>query len=357
MRKKVGLTLAGLLVVLLIYLLFWPVPIDPVAWTPPDIPTLTGVYEENNRLAEVEILGKGVGFAPEDVAFDAQDRLYAGMEDGRIIRFAHDGTNPELFADTGGRPLGMSFDANGILIVADAFEGLLAITRDGAITVLTNEVNGQPILYADDLDIAADGTIFFSDASTKFSDDKFVFDLMEHRPNGRLLAFDPSSGSTRIVLDELYFANGVAVSPDQSFVLVVETGKYRVRRYWLAGPNQGNTDIFIENLPSIPDNITSNGEDTFWLALIGGPTHRQAFDLLLPLPFLRKVILRLPLSLFPAPTGFGFVLGLDTNGEVLHNLQDPTGESFADITSVTEHGGMIYFGSIGEDAIGRLPAP
>jgi sugar lactone lactonase YvrE len=357
MKKIVGLILVGLVALLVLYLLLWPVPIEPEAWTPPDISPWAGVYEENNRLAAIELLGEGAGYAPEDVAFDAQGRLYAGMENGHIIRFAGDGTNPELFADTGGRPLGMVFDANGALIVADAFKGLLSITGDGAITVLTNEVNGQPIHFANDLDIAADGTIFFSDASTRFSVDEFMLDIMEHRPNGRLLAFDPSSGSTRLVLDQLYFANGVAISPDQSFVLVAETTKYRVQRHWLDDPDQGQMDIFIENLPGFPDNITSNGVDTFWLALVQGPPARQTLDPLLPRPFMRKLILRLPESLRPAPTPFGFVLGLDTDGKVRHNLQDPTGESYDEITSVTEHSGMLYLGSIVEDSIGRLPVP
>ena len=107
-------------------------------------------------------------------------------------------------------------------------------------------------------------------------------DLMEHRPNGRLLAYDPSSKTTQLVLDKLYFANGVAVSPDQSFVLVVDTCKYRIQRYWLTGPQKGKSDIFIDNLPGFPDGISSNGKDTFWLALIQGTKSRKDMDSVLP---------------------------------------------------------------------------
>jgi sugar lactone lactonase YvrE len=338
----------------LLYMLFWPVPVDPASWTPPALPELTGVYEPNTSLAAVERLGAGVGFGPECVVIDERGRLYAGMEDGRIMRFAADGSNPELFADTGGRPAGMNFDATGALIVADAFKGLLSISLNGTITVLTNEIDGQPILFANNLDIAADSTIYFSEASTKFTYDEVMLDGMEHRPYGRLLSYKPESQTTQLELDGLYFANGVAVSPDQSFVLVVETWKYRVRRYWLTGPKQGESDIFVDNLPGFPDNITSNGEDTFWLALVKGPEVRQSIDSLLPRPFLRKIILRLPES---PMARYGFVLGLDMNGHVVQNLQDPTGEKYADITNATEHAGMLYLGSIDEDAIGRLPIP
>ncbi len=337
---------------LLLYLLFWPVPIDPVAWTPPEAPELTGVYEANNRLAAVERLGAGAGVGPEDVAIDSQGRIYGGMEDGRIMRFQPDGSQAELFADTGGRPLGLHFDAAENLIVADAYEGLLSIAPDGSITVLSTEHDGVPFKITDDVDIADDGTIYFSDASFKFPVDEFVLDTFEHRPNGRLLAYDPNTKVTQLLLDDLYFANGVAVSPDQSFVLVVETNKYLVRRYWLTGPRQGESEIFIDNLPGFPDGISSNGQDTFWLALV---LPREPTDSMLPYPFLRKIIVRLP-DAIQSSGSCSFALGLDVDGRVVHNLQGRAG-AYVSITSVQEHEGTLYFGSIVEDAVGRLPKP
>ena len=177
---------------------------------------------------------------------------------------------------------------------------------------------------------------------------------MEHRPNGRLVAYDPGTGASRLMIDRLYFANGVALSPDQSFVLVVETGKYRVHRHWLAGPKQGKTEIFIDNLPGFPDGISSNGKGTFWLALVS--PRKADVDALLERPFLRKMIMRLPESMIPAAENYGFVLGLDRNGRVVHNLQDPAA-SFAQISSVEEHDSKLYLGSLLEDSIGRVPAP
>lgn len=338
----------------LLYLLLWPVPIDPVAWTPPEAPALAGIYEQNTRLTPVERLGDGVGVGAEDVAVDAQGRIYGGMEDGRIMRFQTDGSQPEVFANTGGRPLGLHFDTAGNLIVADAHKGLLAISPDGSIKVLSTEQGGVPFRFTDDVDIATDGTIYFSDASFKFTFEENISDLMEHQPNGRLLAYDPGTRTTRLVLDKLYFANGVAISPDQSFVLVVETGKFRVQRHWLTGPQQGISEIFIENLPGFPDGISSNGEDTFWLALVS--PRQPNVEAMLPLPFLRKIVMRLPEALIPAAENYGFVLGLDMEGRVVYNLQDPAA-AYAQITSVQEHEGMLYLGSLVEDAIGRLPVP
>jgi len=333
------------------YLLLWPVPIDPVAWNPPPTPELTGIYAQNNELAKIERLPVS-GHAPEDVAIDKQDRIYCGTDDGHIFRLQPDGTRPEVFSHTYGRPLGLAFDPNGNLIVADAIKGLLSIAPDGSIVVLSTQADTVPFRCTNDLDIAADGTIYFTDASYKFPLTELKADLLEHRPNGRFLAYDPKTKQTRVVLRDLYFANGVAVSPDQSFVLVNETGTYNIRRVWLKGEKQGQSEMFIENLPGFPDGISSNGRDTFWLAIVN---RRDAtLDMLLRRPFLRRVVVRLPSFLQPAIKRYAFVLALDTNGKVVRNLQDPSPQCFAQIANVVEHNGTLYFGSIGESSIGRM---
>jgi sugar lactone lactonase YvrE len=352
MKRIIRYVLAVVIVALIAYLLLWPVPINPVAWTPPTAPELTGVYAQNSELSRIERLTVN-DFAPEDVAFDAQDRIYCGTLNGSIFRFQADGTHAELFAQTKGRPLGLAFDHNGNLIVADAVIGLVSISLDGKITVLNTEAEGTPFHCTNDLDIAADGIIYFTDASYKFSLTQLKADLLEHQPNGRFLAYDPQTKQTRVLLRDLYFANGVAVSPDQTFALVNETGAYRVRRYWLAGAHQGQSDIFIDNLPGFPDGISSNGRDTFWLALVN--RRDAALDKLLPHPFARKIVMRLPNFLQPNIKRYAFALGLDTNGKIVRNLQDPSPQCFTQIANVVEHKGALYFGSIGENAIGRMP--
>jgi sugar lactone lactonase YvrE len=353
MKRKILLGLAVVIGMGALYLLLWPVPIDPVAWTPPEPPPLAGDYEPNTRLAGVEKLN--AGYHPEGVAIDAEGKIYTGLEDGRIMRLRADGSQPVVFVRVEGRPLGMEFDGAGNLIVAAGEKGLLSFSPDGELSVLSTEAQGLAFRCVNDLAVASDGNIYFSDSSFKYPISVYKEDLFEHRPNGRLLAYDPRTKRTRVVMDGLHFANGVAVSPDQSFVLISETGKYRVLRLWLSGERAGQSEIFIDNLPGFPDNISSNGNDKFWLALV--TPRNRLLDAVLPRPFLRKVILRLPAFLQPAPKRYGFVLGLDQMGRVRENLQDPSGKSFALVSSVVEHGGKLYLGSIGEEAVGRLSLP
>lgn len=353
MFKRILLALLVIVLIAIVYLLVAPVPIDPVAWTPPEAPALTGQFEQNNRLAPVQRLSLGDGHAPEDVALDREGRIYAGFEDGRIVQLQADGTQPRIFANTQGRPLGLIFDHSGNLIVADANNGLLLVDKAGVVRVLAIESDGAKFGCLNDLDVAADGTIYFTEASSKFPMFQFTADILEHRPNGRLLAYDPKTQKTRTIFKGIYFANGVAVSPDQSFVLVNETGRYRVNRIWLTGPKQSRSEVFIDNLPGFPDGILSNGKDKFWLAIVT-PRDYVLDTILLPHPFLRKVVFRLPKFLQPAPKRYSFVLGLDLNGKVVDNLQNGSPDCYAEIANVVERNGTLYFGSIAENTVGKF---
>ncbi|MBW1852028.1 MAG: SMP-30/gluconolactonase/LRE family protein, partial [Deltaproteobacteria bacterium] len=168
MFKKILWSLIIIIVVIVLYLVAWPVSIDPIAWEAPPNPGYTGAFAVNERLKGVETLPIADNHGPEDIALDSQGRIYAATHGGRIVRLNADGSNPENWVDTKGRPLGIDFDRKGNLIVADAFRGLLSIAPDGTITELATTAGGVPIRFADDVDVAADGKIYFSDASTKF---------------------------------------------------------------------------------------------------------------------------------------------------------------------------------------------
>src|SRR5215217_5715744 len=188
LKKRLGLGVVLIVVVGLAYLLLAPLPITPAAWTPPASPGLSGQYAQNTRLSSVQKLSLGEGHEPEDVALDTEGKIYAGFEDGRIMVLQPDGTQPRVFAETHGRPLGLIFDREGNLIVADAIKGLLSVNKAGEVKVLAEEADGTKFNCLNDLDIGADGTIYFTEASNKFPMSQFTNDLLEHQPNGRLLA-------------------------------------------------------------------------------------------------------------------------------------------------------------------------
>jgi len=337
------------------YLLFWPIAIQPAAYTPPPNPGLKDVFEPNERLQAGESILKGHDIGPEAIVFGPDSMFYTGFENGDIMRFNSDGSIQKVYSNTGGRPLGLKFDKQKNLIVADALKGLLSIDSIGTVSLLTNEVAGTKIFYADDLDIAEDGTIYFSDATQRNRDIKD--EIMELQPSGRLLSYNPATKATKVELEGMRFANGVAIGPNGEYLMVNETFGMLINKYWLKGPKRGQKEIWINQLPGFPDNITYNGDGIFWLALPNLRTGKE-FEYLFDKPFLRKMLARLPQSVLDAqePKPYGCIIGLNEEGHVIHNFQDPTGR-INTLTSALEIDGYLYLGSLEMDRAVRLKLP
>ena len=357
---------AGILVVgLIAYLSLWPIPLSPASWDAPIDNGYSGHFAPNTDLANLEYLDIGDIHGPEDVAAKIiNDRLYlfVSSQDGLIRQIDPVAGTYETFTDTGGVPLGLEFDGVGNLIIADAYKGLLSVDTAGAVTVLSDTVKGTSIDYADDLDIAADGVIYFSDASTKFGAaskgstmNASLFEIMESAGTGRVLAYDASDGSTEIVMDDLVFANGVAMSPDSDFILVIETGRYRILKHWIAGDKAGQSEVIIDNLPGFPDNINRGTDGTYFVGLVS--KRSPVLDQYSNKPFWRKVIWRLPAFMKPAAENYGFVFQMDGDGNVLRTWQDPSGAYPLTTGAITPGDGFIYISSLGAEHLGRRPFP
>ena len=261
-----------------------------------------------------------------------------------------------VFANTGGRPLGIEFDGQGNLIVADAYKGLLSIDANGAVTTLVNSVEGVEVNYADDVDIAKNGKIYFSDASTKFYAKKYgtyqasLLDINEHGGHGRLIEFDPSTKQSKVIAAGINFANGVAISHDQQWVLLNETGSYRVLKVGISDANTGEMQVLIDNLPGFPDNISQGNNGLYWLGLVS--PRSKPLDALSNSVFARKLIQRLPSFMRPQAQKFGHVVAVNDQGEVVYNLQDPLG-MYGHVTGAIEVGDILYISSLHENALAK----
>ena len=191
----------------------------------------SGPYAENQRLKGVQRIGAQDIAGPEALLLDTQGYLISGLHDGRIIRTSPDSRSLEVLVNTGGRPLGLALHPDGRLIVADGIKGLLALDAKRQLTTLSTSANGVPFGFTDDVTVDASGRYaYFSDASSRWGYGQDGEAVIEHGGDGRLLRYDFSNGTTEVLLDQLQFANGVALGPDENFVLVNETGAYRISR-------------------------------------------------------------------------------------------------------------------------------
>lgn len=346
-------------------------PVQPQVWTPPKSPdTKSGPYAPNDVLAVAKRFGYDNLKQPESSAVGPDGRVYTGLNNGQVVRFspkllAEAGqpgrTSVELVANTGGRPLGMVFHPDGRLVIADGRKGLVALSvKEGpkaTPTVLSTQSEDGPFGFVDDVAVSADGRMaYFSDASSKFAYPDFTSDILEHSANGRLLAYDFQTGQTRTLLNKLYFANGVALAKDESFVLVNETSAFRITRLWLKGPLAGQSEVFVDNLPGFPDNIRTDAQGNFWVAI---PAKRDPLlEWLADKPAVRTWLAKLTKFVqFPVKST-AMVLVLKPNGQLLHNLQAPTADGYFYITQATPAGNQVYFNSVHNDgmAVFEIPA-
>ena len=360
--KKFALGTAAILTVGAGYLALWPVPISPAKWDAPVDAGYVGDYALNTRLANLELLPIGDTYGPEDVAYRETVeglRIFVSGHKGEIIEINPETKAHKVIANTGGVPLGIEFSDDGTLYIADAYKGLMSMTPDGTLTLLTDAVEGTPIKYADDLDIGPGGVIYFSDASTKFGAKEIggtmaasLLEIMEHGKTGRVLSYDPRDGVTRIVADNMSFPNGVAMAADGQSILVNETGTYSVHRIHVDGPRKGEREVVLENLPGFPDNINDLPDGTFILGLIS--KRAKFLDDNSNKPFMRKLALRLPESLRPQAENHGFIIHLSAEGEVMHTLQDPSGAYPQATGGIAAPDGYLYVSSLSAKTLARI---
>ena len=275
------------------YKILTKVYVSPTYFPLPEAPSTeagsASPYAVNDRLRDVEVIGLGKIDGPEDILLDNNDDIYAGNRIGDIIRFqAPDYKEPEVFAHCGGRPLGLAWDKNGNIVVCIGGMGLYSIGKDRSITKLTDETNRTPwsiiddsrLSLADDLDVAPDGRVFFSEATKRYEMNEWPVDSLESRGNGRILCYDPSTKKTKTLIRNLVFPNGICMAHDNKSFFFAETWGCRISRYWLNGPKAGKVESIIPNIPGYPDNINRASDGNYWLALVGmrTPTDRSGPD-------------------------------------------------------------------------------
>ena len=320
--------------------------INPVVWQAPAAPERSRRSDSAPPMPAPRVLPvNGVG--PEDVVVDEQGRVVTGVEDGRILRLSDDGRRIDQVADTGGRPLGIELLGDGRLLVCDAKAGLLAVDLEGGSVepLVSGVAAGRPLHLCNNAAVARDGTVFFTDSTQRFGLEHFMGDLLEHGGTGRLLRRD-GSGEVTELLDGLQFANGVALAADESYVAVAETGSYQIRRVWL---DSGDSDVLIDNLPGIPDNLSTGEDGLIWVALV--TPRSPVLDRAAQYPVLRKATWALPQAVLnKLEVRTTWVVAVDDTGRIVHDLQT-SAPGYHMVTGVRQHSGKLYLGSLREHGI------
>lgn len=332
--------------------------IKPAAWQPAANSEFKGNTELNEKLTKTQKISLQGWYGPEDIVFDKAGNLYCGVHsketdfsNGSILKIDINGTI-ETFYNAGSWVAGLHFDHEDNLIALSHREGLISISPQKKVMVLAaKDENGKSFLIPNGLDIASDGKIYFSNTSEKSAYNitygKKI--ILEMRPLGGLYCYNPQSKSITTIINGTYFGNGVVLSKDESHLLMVETAKYRILRFWLNGEKKGQTDTFIDNLPGFPNGISIRDDGSYWL---GFSTKRSdALDKIHPKPGMKKIVFALPSFLQPKPKLFGMVMNISDDGKILSSLFDTKGAVMPEAGAVKEYNGYLYLGG---DILGHI---
>jgi sugar lactone lactonase YvrE len=349
-------TLGVILALIAAYLLLWPVPVDPVSWQAPADEGYVDPFAPNDMLKPATAVDLGAYEGPEDATRGTDGRIYITTSNGAIIRVQNRGVSE--FVQVGGRPLGIEVDSDGSLIVANAELGIQRVAADRTVTLLVDKIDGKPLKNANNLAIAPDGKIYFSQSSSKFAAAEFggsykasLLDILEHGGHGSIYSFDPATGAVTRLMSGLNYANGIAVSDDGHFLLVAETGQYRILKYWLDGEAQSRIDVLIDNLPGFPDNIKSGMNGRYWIGFAAPRNH--LLDQLSDKPYIRKIVQRLPPAVRPQAEPFSHVIAINGDGQVLMNMHDPAAR-FPTLTGVLETRRYLYLTTLFGHSLPRI---
>lgn len=331
--------------------LFEACAIHPKAWKPAEKPDFTGTTALNEKLSSARTISLNGWYGPEDIVFDPAGNLYCGVHvketdfsDGKILKIDPSG-KVEIFYDAGSWVAGLHFDAAGNLIALSHREGLISISPEKKVTVLADkDAKGKAFLIPNGLDIASDGKIYFSNTSeiAPYTIKYGRKVILEMKPLGGFYCYDPKTKTVKTLIEGTHFGNGVVLSKDETCVLMVETTKYRVLRYWLKGEKTGQTDVFMDNLPGFPNGISIRADGTYWL---GFTTKRSdSLDKIHPKRGMKKFVYGLPGFLQPKADKFGMVMHVSREGAILQSFFDTKGAVMPEAGAVKEQNGYLYLG-------------
>uniref|UniRef100_A0AAF5PR02 Strictosidine synthase conserved region domain-containing protein n=1 Tax=Wuchereria bancrofti TaxID=6293 RepID=A0AAF5PR02_WUCBA len=382
--QRFCLFLFGLFILIILALLlnYLSGPIRSIKYRLPKPPELTGALRPNQELTHAEILLLNKINGPESIAIHEKSKIiYVGLKTGLIAGIEIDKfknvklvKSIKLFERAEynrpcdgsyhsvlecGRPLGMRFNRKNpdLLLIADAYYGFFEanvqnetvrqILKPG--TKIAHSLS-WPVVHFNDFDISQDGHhIVFTESSHRFADRDCFYAMIEHRPDGRLLHYNMHTGVLRVLIDDLYYPNGVEFDKTGKCVFFSEMGNLRILKYCF-NYKSGKYMIVANNLPGYPDNIRTANNGMLWVPL--GQTRLKDDSWITERPFLRDII-AMVVNTHMFMTIFDYLLpkyGLlllinPINGTIMRSFHDPSGSTINSISQAIElNDGTILLG-------------
>ncbi len=229
--------------------------------------------------ARVERLWTGARWSEGPAWFAAGRYLvWSDIPNNRMMRFDECTGAVGVFRQPSNNSNGNTVDGQGRLVTCEHLARRVTRTEhDGSITVLADTYRGKRLNSPNDVVVKSDGSVWFTDPSYGI-----LFDYEGKRADSEIgrcnvYRIDPESGETAIVADDFDKPNGLAFSPDESFLYVADTGvthtkdgPKHIRRLSVKGSTLGASEIFADCTAGLFDGFRVDGDGRIWTSAADG---------------------------------------------------------------------------------------
>ena len=177
--------------------------------------------------AEVDKLYTGCRWAEGPAYFAAgQYLIWSDIPNNRMLRLDGCSGAVSVFRQPAGNSNGNTVDRQGRLVTCEHGGRRVSRTEiDGSVITLADKHDGKRLNSPNDVVVKSDGSIWFTDPSYGIDSD-YEGNLSEREQSGNFVyRIDPKSGEVRVVADDFVQPNGLAFSPDESLLYIVDTGR------------------------------------------------------------------------------------------------------------------------------------
>jgi gluconolactonase len=270
---------------------YLPLPPDrwpdaPGRYPDPAVRVLDPRFEERRlHNAAVERIATGYRWVEGPVWFgDHRCLLWSDIPSDRMLRWDEQTGAVTVFRSPANHANGHTRDRQGRLVSCEHLTRRVTRTEhDGSITVLADRVDGKPLNAPNDVVVAADGAVWFTDPGYGILSDyegrRAAFEL----PTA-VYRLDPGEGRPEPAIQDLERPNGLCFAPDESRLYVVDSGSTprTIHVYEVDGGRAGGGRRFADMTPGSSDGIRCDRDGNLWAAAGGGGDGYDGVHVLAP---------------------------------------------------------------------------
>ena len=259
-----------------------PFPLGPLPGTrypDPHIEALDKSFKGSPGTGAVERLATGFRWAEGPVYFPAgRYLLFSDIPNNRIMRYSEDDGHLSVYRQPSMNSNGNTIDREGRLLTCEHSGRRVTRTElDGSITVIADKYQGKKLNAPNDIVVASDGTIWFTDPGYGIKGDYEGLKEPFEQDKRNVFRVDPKSGEIKVVVDDFVMPNGITFSPDEKKLYVIDTGLtegegnpawIRVFDVDLGAGKLSNSKVFAKDFaPGFTDGMRCDTDGNVWCSM------------------------------------------------------------------------------------------